>query len=75
MAETARVTVRGGVKNGVPYAGCPLCGRPCEVRLSKTGLPYWQCPECRVQVFVRDKPGAERLKKIIKRGGLNDGQS
>jgi len=61
------VPVKGRVKNGVPYVECPLCGRPCEVRMTKTDLPYFACPECRVQVFVRGDPGARRLAKILKK--------
>ena len=65
------VMIKGGVKDGTPYVECPLCGRPCEVRLTKKGLPFFQCPDCRLQVFIRDKAGAKRLANIVKQGRIN----
>ena len=61
------MSIKGGINRDKAYVECPLCGRPCEVRLTRTGLPFFQCPDCRIQLFVRAQPGVKRLAQIIKR--------
>ena len=60
-------SLRGEIKDGIPYVECPLCGRLCEVRKTKKDLPFLQCPYCRTQIFVRDKRGAKLLSRILKK--------
>jgi len=43
---------------------CFLCGRWCDIRLSRIGNPYFTCPSCGMRCFVNSPAGKERLGEI-----------
>jgi DNA-directed RNA polymerase subunit RPC12/RpoP len=47
---------------------CPVCGAPCEVKLTKKGKPYIVCDPCGIQVFVRGPAGIAALDRLVERG-------
>jgi tRNA(Ile2) C34 agmatinyltransferase TiaS len=48
---------------------CPLCGRICDIRLSRLGNPYFTCPDCGLRCFVNSPAGKGRLYELAKEKG------
>ena len=51
---------------------CPLCGRICDIRISRIGNPYFTCPDCGLRCFVNSPQGIERLAKRAHEKEAND---
>ena len=50
----------------MPFLPCLLCGNKLEKRSDKHSKPYFVCDSCGVQLFIRKKPGIERLDTLLK---------
>jgi DNA-directed RNA polymerase subunit RPC12/RpoP len=45
---------------------CFLCGTKLEQRIDKNEKRYFICDPCGIQLFIRRKPGIERLDRYMK---------
>lgn len=63
-----KTRTKENVKEGLEMSAtvpCPLCGEEVPVQLDKNNMPYLTCSDCKIQLFVRGRQGAENLEDII----------